>query len=94
MKLCLDYDSIESMRNIPIQYNVIFRTEPEGGFTALVPSLPGCISYGKTLTEAKKMIIDAMKGYIASLQKHGEHIPSDEENFVNGKYPIYWTQLF
>jgi len=64
-----------------LNYNVIFRPEPEGGFTVIVPSLPGCISHGNTLEEAKKMAIDAIKGYIASLKKHKEPIPSDKENF-------------
>ncbi len=64
-----------------LRYNIIFRPEPGGGFTAIVPSLPGCVSYGKNLTEAKKMIIDAISGYIASLKKHNELIPTDEENF-------------
>ena len=71
------------MQDKTLQYNVIFRAEPEGGFTALVPSLPGCISYGKDLSEAKKMIFDAIKGYIFSLKKHNEPVPSDEENFVS-----------
>ena len=39
-------------------YNVIFKPEPEGGFTVITPSLPGCVSYGKNLKEAKKMIAD------------------------------------
>ena len=62
-----------------LQFNVIFRPEPEGGFTVIVPSLPGCITYGKDLKEAKKMAIDAILGYIASLKKHKESIPSDEK---------------
>ena len=28
-------------------YTVIFHPEPEGGFTAVVPSLQGCVTYGK-----------------------------------------------
>ncbi len=71
------------MNNKDLQYNVIFRSEPEGGFTASVPSLPGCISFGKDLIEAKKMIIDAIKGYIISLRKHNEIVVSDKENFVS-----------
>ena len=71
------------MNDKSLQYNVIFQAEPEGGFTVLVPSLPGCISYGKDLAEAKAMIIDAIECYVASLQKHDEPIPSDEENFVS-----------
>ena len=62
-------------------YNVIFRPEPDGGFTAIVPTLPGCVTYGKTLPETKTMIIDAIGGYIASLTKHEEPIPSDESAF-------------
>ncbi len=64
-----------------IRYNVIFRPEPEGGFTVIVPSLSGCFTYGKNLAEAKKMAIDAIEGYIASLKKHKEPIPTDEEDF-------------
>lgn len=60
-------------------YNIIFRPEPEGGYTVIVPALPGCVSYGRTLSEAKKMIIDAIGGYVASLKKHNEPIPNDEE---------------
>ncbi len=57
-------------------YTVIFHPEPEGGFTAVVPSLQGCVTYGKTLKEAKEMITDAIQGFIVSLEKHGEIVPS------------------
>ena len=65
------------------QFHVVFRAEPEGGFTAIVPALPGCISYGRNLRETKQMILDAIAGYIASLKKHREPIPSDEESFIS-----------
>jgi predicted RNase H-like HicB family nuclease len=65
-----------------LRFNVIFRPEPEGGFTVIVPSLPGCVTYGRNLNEAKKMAIDAIKGYITSLKKHKEPIPTDEESFL------------
>ena len=68
------------MKKAP-RYNVIFRPEPEGGFSVIVPSLPGCVTYGRDLKEAKKMATDAIKGYIASLRKHKEPIPTDEESF-------------
>ena len=74
---------MRSIKHKTPQFNAVFRPEPEGGFTVLVPSLPGCVSYGKTLTEAKKMIIDAIKGYIISMKKNGEKIPSDESSFVS-----------
>lgn len=67
-----------------VQFNIIFRPEPEGGFTVIVPALPGCVTYGKTLKEAKEMATDAVSGYLYSLKKHGDPIPSsDEESFVS-----------
>jgi antitoxin HicB len=65
-----------------LHYNLIFRPESEGGFTVVVPSLPGCVTYGKTLKEAKDMASDAIVGYLYSLKKHGEPITSDADNFV------------
>ena len=66
-----------------LRYNLIFRQEPEGGFTVTVPALPGCVTYGKNLSEAKKMAADAIRGYIASLRKHGELVPSEGETFIS-----------
>jgi predicted RNase H-like HicB family nuclease len=39
-------------------------------------SLPGCISQGETREAAIANIRDAIQGYIASLQKHNEPVPS------------------
>ncbi len=64
------------------RFNIVLRPEPEGGFTAMVPALPGCVTYGRTLAEAKKMVKDAISGYIESLKKHGEPVPTDDETLV------------
>jgi len=69
--------------NSKLQFNVIFRPEKEGGFTAMVPLLPGCISYGKTLSEAKSMIADAIDGYIFSMKKRGEVVETDANSFIS-----------
>ena len=58
-------------------FNIVLRPEPERGFTVIVPALPGCVTYGRTLIEAKKMAKDAISGYIASLRKHNEPVPTD-----------------
>ncbi|MFA5128181.1 MAG: type II toxin-antitoxin system HicB family antitoxin [Patescibacteria group bacterium] len=71
------------MRRNKLNYNLIFRPEPEGGFTVVVPSLPGCITYGKSLEEARKAAADAIRGYVASLKKHHEYLPTDEANFIS-----------
>jgi len=72
-------------------FTVVFQSEPEGGYTAIVPTLPGCVSYGKNLEEAKVMIVDAIQGYIASLHKHNEPVPSNGETLV-GNIQLPTTQ--
>jgi antitoxin HicB len=64
------------------RYNIMLRPEPEGGFTAIVPALPGCVTYGRTLPEVRKMAKDAIAGYIDSLRKHKEPVPTDDETLV------------
>jgi antitoxin HicB len=56
---------------------VVHPDEEDGGYWVEVPSLPGCISQGDTKEEALENIKDAIEGYIASLQKHGDPIPED-----------------
>jgi len=34
----------------------MLRPVPEGGFTVVVPALPGCVTYGRTLAEAKTIV--------------------------------------
>lgn len=68
-------------------YTVVLKSEPEGGYTVLVPALPGCVTYGKTIREAKKMAAEAIQGYIESLEKHSEKIPSE------GKMRYYFQRV-
>lgn len=63
-------------------YNIILQPEPEGGWTVFVPSLPGCITYGKTVEEARAMAEDAIKGYLYVMKKNGEIIPAGNESMM------------
>ncbi len=58
----------------------IIKQDEDGNFIADCPSLPGCISQGKTRAEAIKNIQDAVGGYLESLKKHDE--PPIEEEVV------------
>ena len=62
-----------------LSYRVLLRREPEGGYTVLVPTLPGCITYGEDIPEAVSMAREAVELYIESLVAHGEAIPTEEE---------------
>lgn len=56
-------------------YCVIIEPDEDSVFVAECPTLPGCISQGQTRAEAVANIKDAIAGYIASLEKHGEPVP-------------------
>lgn len=64
-----------------MKYRVLIEQDEDGMFVAKCPSLPGCISQGKTRKEALANIKDAIDGYLASLKKHKEPVPPaiDEE---------------
>ena len=61
-----------------LNYKILLKKEPEGGFTVFVPSLPGCITYGDILDEAIEKAKEAIELYIESLKAHGEEIPTEE----------------
>jgi antitoxin HicB len=61
-----------------LSYRILLRQEPEGGYTVIVPSLPGCVTYGDTVEEAIEMAKEAIELYIESLKAHGEEIPTEE----------------
>lgn len=58
-------------------YRIILTQEPEGGYTAIVPSLPGCITYGDNVNHAIEMAKEAIEGYLEVLKEQGEDIPDD-----------------
>ena len=62
-------------------FRIMLRKEPEGGYTAVVPSLPGCVTYGETIDEAIAMAKEAVELYIESLIEHNEPIPSEDGVF-------------
>ncbi len=60
------------------RYTVIFEPQPDGGFHAYCPALPGCHSEGDTFDEAMTNVREAVEAYIDSLKAHGEPIPREE----------------
>lgn len=61
-----------------LNYRILLRKEPEGGYTVIVPSLPGCVTYGKNIDHATKMAREAIALYLESLIAHGEDIPNED----------------
>lgn len=69
------------MKTKELSFRIVLRPEPEGGYTVVVPFLPGCITYGETVEEAKEMAKDAIEAYLKSVEKHGEEILDDSNTF-------------
>ncbi len=61
------------------RYTVILEPAEEGGYVAHCPALPGLVTEGDTLEEARQMVKDAIRCYVESLAKDGLPIPSDKE---------------
>jgi predicted RNase H-like HicB family nuclease len=51
-----------------MRFKVVLEESDEGGYTAYVPSLPGCISEGDTKEEALKNIHEAIELYLESVE--------------------------
>jgi len=59
-------------------YIVLFEPAEEGGFVVTCQALPGLVTEGDTLEEARGLGQDAVRGYIESLQKDQLPAPADE----------------
>ncbi len=58
-----------------MKFRIIIEQDEDGVFVSECPTLPGCISQGRTRAEALENIEDAIHGYMVSLKKHNEPIP-------------------
>ena len=65
-----------------MKVRVLIEQDEDGMYVVECPSLPRCISQGKTRKEALKNIQDAINGYLESLKKHDEAIPPSIEEIV------------
>ena len=60
-------------------YQINLVPEAEGGYTVLVPLLPGCVSYGRTIEEATENSKEAISLHLENLAVHKLPIPAGEE---------------
>jgi len=61
-----------------MKLKIILEPSEEGGYTALVPSLPGCISEGETKEEALKNIREAIELYLEPIEDDQIYTPNAE----------------
>jgi predicted RNase H-like HicB family nuclease len=58
-----------------MRFRVLVEQDEDGVYVAEVPSLPGCLSDGRTREEALRNVREAIALYLESLEAHGEPIP-------------------
>lgn len=76
------------MKQKILKYDVVFEEQPDGGYTAIVLFLPGCVSEGDTFEEAKVNIADAIQLYLEDMEADGEEIPVNNGSVFIGQVEV------
>ena len=66
------------MASCEYRYTAFFEPAEEGGFVVTCPALPGLVTEGDSLEDARAMAADAIRGYIESLLRDGLPLPPDD----------------
>ena len=59
-------------------FTMLFEPAEEGGYVVTCPALPGLVTEGDTMEEARRMAEDALRGYLESLREDRLSIPVDD----------------
>src|SRR2546425_98750 len=59
------------------RYTMLFEPAEEGGYVVTCPALPGLVTEGDTYEEAHERVVEAIEGYLESLQKDGLPLPPE-----------------
>lgn len=70
--------SRDAIKSTVHTYTVVFEPVAEGGYTVTVPMLPGAITEGDTLAEARRRAREVIRGYLKILRKQGQRIPIEK----------------
>ncbi len=62
-----------------MQIKVILEPSEEGGYTAIVPALPGCVSEGNTREEALENIREAIELYLEPVEDDASFASNTEQ---------------
>jgi predicted RNase H-like HicB family nuclease len=54
-------------------YQISLIPEKEGGYTVLVPQLPGCVSFGTNIEEATDHAREAIELHLENLAAHDDY---------------------
>jgi len=60
-----------------MEYDVVLTREDKNKWTAEVPALPGCITWGESREQVLLLAEEAIEGWIASRRQLGKEVPSE-----------------
>ena len=76
-------------------YTILVEPEETGGFSVIVPALPGCFTRGETIEECRERAAEAIAVHIAGLDADGEPVPEEREHPQEGgtdpEWLVQWT---
>lgn len=80
----------QSKKKQKLEYTILFTPDEETGyFVVEVPALPGCVTQGKNLIEAKKNAREAIELYLETLAERKIAFPEDiDPNFLKSKVTV------
>lgn len=63
-------------------YTIVLLKERQGGYSVSVPALKGCHTQGDDLLDAFRMVDEAIRLHLESLQAHGDPVPTDVDTIA------------
>jgi len=63
-----------------MKFHIILKKEPNGWYTVIVPSLPGCVTYWETIEQAHDMAQEAIGTYLEVQQEMDQDIQDDSSS--------------
>ncbi len=58
-------------------YTAVLVPDSRDGYVVEVPAVPGCVTYGRTLSQALLNAEDAIRGVLEVLREDGEPLPRE-----------------
>ena len=70
----------EAMTMFEYTYTILLEPDEDGGFVVTCPALPGLVTHGDTIEEARVHAAEAIELYLECLSAEGSPIPIGEEH--------------
>lgn len=69
-------------------FQLMFESDPKGGYTVTAPAFPGLVTYGSTMKEAREMAREAIELYLEDMAESGEETPGQDDYTLMGTIEV------